>query len=89
MDVRPRHIENAATNNQKGILKLAGAMVEDFVPVGQVPNFKGSVLLVAADTKEECLEILNADVYVKNNVWDMDKAQILPFMVAFWPTAAS
>jgi uncharacterized protein YciI len=36
-------------------------------------KFAGSTLVVVAKSREEVLEMLNGDVYVKNGVWDMDK----------------
>lgn len=66
-------------------MPFGGAMLEAHVADGQVPSFKGSVLLVRADSAEECRTILDQDVYVKADVWDMEKAQIIPFKTALVP----
>ncbi len=36
-------------------------------------KMKGSVLLALAETKEELLENLKEDIYVKSGVWDLEK----------------
>lgn len=45
---------------------------------GQTPNFKGSMIIVMANTAAEAKEILSKDVYVTEGVWDFDAAQIIP-----------
>lgn len=67
------------------IMPFGGAMLQSHVADGQVPNFKGSVLLVRADSVAEARQILDGDVYVAAKVWDMDKAQIIPFKTALTP----
>jgi hypothetical protein len=46
------------------------------------PKMKGSVMLIGANTKEEVLERLEKDFYVKEGVWDLGKLQIMPFRSA-------
>lgn len=46
------------------------------------PKMKGSVMLVGAKTKEEVLERLEKDFYVKEGVWDLSQLQIMPFRSA-------
>jgi len=63
-------------------------MLEEVPKEGETPKFKGSVFVVLASSKEEVVEQLNRDVYVKNGVWDMSKTQIIPFKCAFrYPTS--
>jgi hypothetical protein len=38
---------------------------------------------VQAATREEVKEILSKDVYVSSGVWDVENAQIWPFLCAF------
>lgn len=83
--MRPKHIESAKINNSKNIMPFGGAMLESHVADGEIPNFKGSVLLVRAASSEEAREILEKDIYVKSGVWDMSKAQIIPFKTALTP----
>ncbi|KAF2649504.1 hypothetical protein K491DRAFT_708088 [Lophiostoma macrostomum CBS 122681] len=59
-----------------------GAMLDAPLQDGEAPKFKGSAMLCGAKTKEEVLERLKNDVYVKGEVWDWSKVQIIPFMSA-------
>lgn len=36
-------------------------------------KFKGSAMVALASSKEEVLEVLKADIYAKNEVWDFSK----------------
>jgi len=45
-------------------------------------KFKGSAMLVGANSREEVIERLKRDVYVTNGVWDWEKIQIIPFKSA-------
>lgn len=46
------------------------------------PKMKGSAMLIGAKTREEVVERLKQDVYVAQGVWDVEKAQIIPFKSA-------
>ena len=61
-----------------------GAMLEEPIKEGDAgpPKMKGSAMLIGAKTKEEVLERLKKDVYVKGEVWDFEKVQIIPFKSA-------
>jgi len=45
---------------------------------GEVPSFKGSMMLAVAENEAQVLELLNKDIYTTSGVWDMEKAQIIP-----------
>jgi len=47
-----------------------------------VADWQGSIIVVEASSKEEIMEVLKRDVYYHNGVWDLDKAQITPLMIA-------
>jgi hypothetical protein len=57
-------------------------MLEEPITEGETPKMKGSAVLVGARTKEEVVERLQNDVYVKGDVWDWSKVQIIPFKSA-------
>ena len=59
-----------------------GAMLEEPPKEGETPKMKGSAMLIGANTREEVIERLKNDVYVKGSVWDWDKVQIIPFKSA-------
>lgn len=79
MECRPRHLENALSLAHEGKVSFAGAMLESFVPDGQVPNFRGSTLVVKADSEAEARALLATDIYAERGVWDLEKAQIYAF----------
>jgi uncharacterized protein len=41
------------------------------------------MIILEAESKEECLETLKKDIYYKNGVWDVDGAEIIPVKLAF------
>lgn len=53
-------------------------MLESHPAEGEVPSFKGSMLLVVAENEAAVRSILEKDVYVRSGVWDMEKAQVIP-----------
>lgn len=59
-------------------------MLEEPIAPGDTnpPKMKGSAMLVGAKTKEEVVERLSKDIYVKGEVWDLSKVQIIPFKSA-------
>jgi hypothetical protein len=59
-------------------------MLEEPVKEGDSspPKMKGSAMLIGAKTREEVVERLKKDVYVERGVWDIEKAQIIPFKSA-------
>jgi uncharacterized protein YciI len=59
-----------------------GAMLEEPIKEGETPQMKGSACLIGAKTKEEVMERMKQDVYVKDGVWDLEKVQIIPFKSA-------
>jgi hypothetical protein len=61
---------------------ITGAMLEEPIKEGETPQMKGSAMLIGARTREEVIERLKGDVYVKGGVWDWDKVQIIPFKSA-------
>jgi hypothetical protein len=40
---------------------------------GEPPQARGSAMLIGASTREEVVERLKKDVYVKDGVWDFEK----------------
>ena len=59
-----------------------GAMLEEPIKEGETPRMKGSACLIGAKTREEVVERLKQDIYVKDGVWDLGKVQIIPFKSA-------
>lgn len=59
-------------------------MLEEPIQPGSTdpPKMKGSAMLVGAKTKEEVIERVKKDVYVREGVWDVSQIQIIPFKSA-------
>ena len=58
---------------------LPGPVFRRHVAAGEKRPFKGSVMVLNDTTKENIWKKLATDVYVTENIWDLEKAQIIPF----------
>lgn len=58
---------------ESGFWVLGGASLDEPVKEGEGPKINGSVMMAFAESKEEVLEKLKADIYYKE-VWDVEKA---------------
>lgn len=59
-----------------------GAMLEEPYSATESsgpPKMKGSACLVGAATREEVIERVKQDIYVKSGVWNLEEMQIVPF----------
>jgi hypothetical protein len=63
-------------------IRYVGAMLHTPLVEGEPPQARGSAMLIGASTREEVVERLKKDVYVKDGVWDFEKVQIIPFRSA-------
>ncbi|KAG7289772.1 hypothetical protein NEMBOFW57_006148 [Staphylotrichum longicolle] len=85
LEVRPQHFANLSAFKDSGLYQTGGAILND-VPTSDDPStfsFAGSTLVVQATTRDEVMDILRKDVYVAAGVWDVENAQIWPFLCAF------
>ncbi|KAM3445824.1 hypothetical protein NHJ13734_000001 [Beauveria thailandica] len=79
------HLANVKPQFENGTYKMGGAVLNS-VPNGTDPStfdFHGSSFVAEAESKEAVLEQLKDDVYVTSGVWDLEKAQVFPFLCAF------
>lgn len=87
--MRSEHLENAKSLNAAGVVPFAGAMLHAHGTSGATdaaaPRFKGSVLVVRAESEAACREVLMRDVYVSAQVWNMAQVQIVPFKTVLTP----
>ncbi|TGZ83161.1 YCII-related domain protein [Ascodesmis nigricans] len=81
LEIRPLHFAGLQKLVEEGFLTWGGAMLNT-VPTDDTLDFKGSALTAYASSKEELMEKLNSDPYAVHGVWDMEKAQIIPFKCA-------
>lgn len=68
------HLKNTKPLVESGFMVLGGAMLEEPTAEGKPLKINGSILMAAADTREQVLERLKEDVYYKGDVWDKEKA---------------
>lgn len=80
---RAKHLERAQPRVQAGNLVLGGAMLGSHPTGDGTPDMKGSVLLYKAESEEEVRNLIENDDYVKGDVWDLEKLQIIPFRSVF------
>lgn len=45
---------------------------------GKPPAFKGSMIIYTVSSADAAWELIQNDVYAKNGVWDLEKAQVIP-----------
>ncbi|RFU30531.1 hypothetical protein B7463_g5824, partial [Scytalidium lignicola] len=76
------HVEGIKPLADSGSVVVGGAMLHSHSAPGDIPPFKGSALIVVAEDEREVKELLSKDIYARNEVWDVEKMQIIPFMCA-------
>lgn len=65
--------------------QITGAVLNS-LPESSDPStfdFAGSAVIAVAETKEEVIAQLKEDIYYANGVWDVENAQIFPYLNAF------
>lgn len=75
IDARPAHLNSIDALLESGNFLMGGAMLNDGSPIG-------SALLLEAKDITHVREILKSDPYVKEQVWDVQRIQIIPFKLA-------
>ncbi|KAL4798838.1 hypothetical protein BDV19DRAFT_385919 [Aspergillus venezuelensis] len=77
------HLENVKPLVAAGKVVDGGAMFNESHPQpGETPSFKGSMIIYAVESEEEVWKLIKDDIYVKADVWDLEKAQVIPFKSA-------
>ncbi|KAF3181031.1 hypothetical protein TWF225_004006 [Orbilia oligospora] len=80
--VRGEHLKVANERAANGLINFGGVMLHEHIKEGETPKFKGSIMLFSVETKEEIWEMIKSDKYVENDVWDLEKVEIIPFKTA-------
>ncbi|KAG8531358.1 uncharacterized protein KY384_002987 [Bacidia gigantensis] len=78
LDKRMEHFDELPPKIESGFMKVGGALLEQPEKDGESLKIEGSFMLVRADTKEEALDQLKADIYTTSGVWDMEQMKIYP-----------
>ncbi|KAI9934252.1 hypothetical protein ASPWEDRAFT_26065 [Aspergillus wentii DTO 134E9] len=76
------HYEGVGPLVAAGKLVAGGAMFESHPVEGEPALFKGSMIVYTGENVEEVRRIINNDTYAKSGVWDLEKAQIIPYVSA-------
>ncbi|KAK4188038.1 hypothetical protein QBC35DRAFT_497237 [Podospora australis] len=85
LEVRPQHFGGLRPCVDSGLYKMGGAVLHE-PPQGTDPtnfSFAGSTIVISASSREEIKEVLRNDIYAKEGVWDVENAQMWPFLCAF------
>ncbi|GKT55930.1 YCII-related domain protein [Colletotrichum tofieldiae] len=82
LEVRPTHLADAQAHVGNGKMAVGGAMFAEHPTEGKTPSFKGSVFIYTVKDAEEAWELIRNDIYAKSDVWDLEKAQVIPFKSA-------
>ncbi|KAL2206953.1 hypothetical protein CC79DRAFT_1370348 [Sarocladium strictum] len=80
--VKGKHYEGIQPLISSGKLVAGGAIFDTHPSEGQVPVFKGSVVVYTGEAQREILDIIKNDVYATSGVWDVEKVQIIPYVPA-------
>ncbi|ABN64278.1 predicted protein [Scheffersomyces stipitis CBS 6054] len=72
------HIAGIAPMVNSGVIKVAGAIFKDETRTKVV----GSSIQLAANSKEEAIELLKKDAFYVNGIWDLDNAVITSIATA-------
>lgn len=78
VSMRDKHLAGLKPLVQSGKALFGGALLEEHPPEGAPWKFKGSAVLLTAETEAEVRKVLENDTYAKNGVWDLENLQIFP-----------
>ncbi|KAB8246912.1 hypothetical protein BDV35DRAFT_392592 [Aspergillus flavus] len=82
LEVRNQHLEGVKPLVQNGSIVCGGGTLDSHPAPGETPPFNGSALIVVAENEAEVKALISNDIYTRSGVWDVEKAQIIPFMCA-------
>ncbi|KAI0657686.1 hypothetical protein C8Q70DRAFT_919127 [Cubamyces menziesii] len=84
LGVRQTHLDRAKVQVDKGVIKVAGAMLtpESIESPNADKKMIGSVFICEADSLADVRKLIETDVYYTDGVWDREKLVILPLALA-------
>ncbi|KAK0762611.1 hypothetical protein N5P37_005428 [Trichoderma harzianum] len=86
LQVRPQHFSDMTPTLKDGWLKMGGGILNEVPEDDNDPNtfdFAGSIMVLVAKSKEDAINKVKDDIYVRAGVWDLEKAQVYPFKKGF------
>ncbi|KAH9888454.1 hypothetical protein C8Q73DRAFT_184949 [Cubamyces lactineus] len=84
LSVRQAHLNRAREQVDKGMIKIAGAMLtpESIESPNADKKMIGSVFICEADSLADVRKLMETDKYYTDGVWDREKLVILPLALA-------
>ncbi|KAJ9606667.1 hypothetical protein H2200_008675 [Cladophialophora chaetospira] len=82
LKARPSHLEGLKPRIESDMWVMGGATVSAPPVEGQQKQFNGSCVVARARSRDEVLEELRKDIYAREGVWNLEKAQILPVILS-------
>ncbi|KAL4898351.1 hypothetical protein BDV59DRAFT_3275 [Aspergillus ambiguus] len=82
LQVRPTHLEAVKPLVASGRVVAGGAMVDKHPARAEKVPFRGSMMIYTGETAEDVWKVLTKDIYATSGVWDLEKAQVIPFISA-------
>lgn len=79
IELRSQHYADAKALIESGVITFAGGILEKPTTDGDNKDMTITLFTVSVPTQEEARSILERDVYTKERIWDVNKAQVLPF----------
>ncbi|KAL7949398.1 hypothetical protein V8C42DRAFT_310760 [Trichoderma barbatum] len=86
LQVRSQHFSDMTPTLKDGWLKMGGALLNEIPKDDNDANtydFAGSIMVLEAESKEDAINKIKDDIYVRAGVWDLEKAQVYPFKKGF------
>ncbi|TDZ54516.1 Aspercryptin biosynthesis cluster protein B [Colletotrichum trifolii] len=82
LEVRSTHLADVKPLVAAGKVAAGGAMFEQHPAEGRQTVFKGSMIIYTVRNVDEAWELIRNDIYAKSDVWDLEKAQVIPYVSA-------
>ncbi|KAL1895029.1 hypothetical protein Sste5346_005449 [Sporothrix stenoceras] len=79
IQLRSQHYADAKSLIESGFITFAGGILENPTTDGDNKDMTVTLFTVSVPTREEAKAILERDVYTKEGIWDVSKAEIFPF----------
>ncbi|KAF3073727.1 hypothetical protein CFAM422_004336 [Trichoderma lentiforme] len=76
LQVRPQHFSDMTPTLKDGWLKMGGGILNEVPEDDNDPNtfdFAGSIMVLVAKSKEDAINKVKDDIYVRAGVWDLEK----------------
>ncbi|KAJ2958410.1 hypothetical protein NQZ79_g5971 [Umbelopsis isabellina] len=77
--VRQEHLKEAVPDKRNGFILEGGAILDNHTS----KNMIGSSMLIEAESEQAVWDRLRRDIYCTGNVWNMEKATLIPVINGF------